>query len=1214
MMRLFHRILILVSAGAVPLLYGAELKVPAFSYGRNSLPVALKFTEADAPECRSGELSVTDNYTGNILHRKKIQAAGNGETSVSFPVPFGSYTVRYQSLSPSFHPHAIAQIMTTGCDRYRSDAERRYEFRYGPVGGCVDRTTPEESERLGRRWVRFEFPKWATNEPAPGNYDFSKVLASIKQHTAANVRLETLACTYHAPPFYRKDNLPGFASGYGHYLQAFAQATRGMVDTHELSNEGNGGDKFIYTEIARHGASGIRSRQPFATIEISGTAQIDYNWLNLQLGRGLFDTVDVFVVHPYTNNSTCSEQVSYEQTNTLRELDALHNLVFSAGGFREVRQTEFGWPNGGLQEERARSALYVRSLILADAAELLTQVVYNWNRDYNTGQQPAGVALHHFARSRQGARFVGLHIDSARQIYTAVYDRFGDAFAIQWTPAEGSRRPTVSGSSCQDMFGNPIPPEKVRISRTPTTFNGIPRKVVMLAAEARVKKLAARFQDFLQRNPRPAFKAFRSIQATDTPGLRRALLALMEHLPDGTGLSRVDAALLHSALCWYLAAVWNFPDNATELQQADPAPFLRQIEEGNRQLLDRPALRYVLRQMDRFALQLPLCRDELNRTACRSALDMLQRTALFLSKRGEVVQYAVFTNLYQKDGSGKLTERLVFPANVPVKTKFQVSNYSDRQQQVTVRPLLPPGWQGKPAEVTVPAGGSSWGELTLTASSTGGANSIAISTEISGKPARITRFDNFECPPAIGLTIPLLHERPGKLPLKFFNREKKMARGKVKLTPGGIGGDALAIVPIKIPAQSEWATAVTLAPEKARKLAGADYKVDACFLLTDGRVFDVKGLNVDFGTATRRMKDGAIDGKLDDWKNALPLRLDREEYTLGSYGGSWTPDDCSAITFLAWDSQKLYFAAEVRDQAFSQTRSDFRCWQEDSVQLLLTANPDETDPKKIEALLFALTPEGPRAWWEHPVPQGDNRSFIYKLLDDCELAITYRNNRFLYEFAIPWQKLGRDFVEVPKRGRFGFAVAVNDHDVLTSRRYMERFPGSVIDGRRLNAFADAWCEQDSPSVEKPAARVVFEENFEDSTMTGYRHIHTSSRNCSRVVGGAGENHSNAMHLTHNGEKGVCKYSVPLTLTPGKKYRVDFRLKGKNCSAPRLGCCSDINGWYDQKYVKLPPEIPRWTTFSREFTAPLAGSLRLMIACSNKTEELWIDHIRIVELQ
>ena len=173
-MRLFHRIFIAVSAGAVPLLYSAELKVPAFSYGRNSLPAVLKFTEADAPECRSGELSVTDNYTGKVLHRKTVQAAGNGETSVSFPVPFGSYTVRYQSQSPTFRPHAIAQVMTTGCDRYRSDAERRYEFRYGPVGGCVDRTTPEESERLGRRWVRFEFPKWATNEPTRGNYDFSK--------------------------------------------------------------------------------------------------------------------------------------------------------------------------------------------------------------------------------------------------------------------------------------------------------------------------------------------------------------------------------------------------------------------------------------------------------------------------------------------------------------------------------------------------------------------------------------------------------------------------------------------------------------------------------------------------------------------------------------------------------------------------------------------------------------------------------------------------------------------------------------------------------------------------------------------------------------------------------------------------------------------------------------------------------------------------------
>ena len=105
-----------------------------------------------------------------------------------------------------------------------------------------------------------------------------------------------------------------------------------------------------------------------------------------------------------------------------------------------------------------------------------------------------------------------------------------------------------------------------------------------------------------------------------------------------------------------------------------------------------------------------------------------------------------------------------------------------------------------------------------------------------------------------------------------------------------------------------------------------------------------------------------------------------------------------------------------------------------------------------------------------------------------------------------------------------------------------------------------------------------------------------------------------MQLTHDGEKGVCKYSIPLALTPGKKYRADFRLKGKNCSAPKLGCCSDINGWYDQMYVKLPPEIPRWTTFSREFTAPLAGSLRLMIACNSRTDVLWIDHIKVVELE
>ena len=133
----------------------------------------------------------------------------------------------------------------------------------------------------------------------------------------------------------------------------------------------------LYTEVGRHGSAGIRSRQPFAVTGNSGTAHIDYGWLERQGARRLFDTVDALAIHPYTNNSTCTEAASPEAFRLDEQFRRLYDLVFRYGGMKELWNTEFGWPNGAAEHERHRTNLYIRMLIFGDAAGMRMQTVYN---------------------------------------------------------------------------------------------------------------------------------------------------------------------------------------------------------------------------------------------------------------------------------------------------------------------------------------------------------------------------------------------------------------------------------------------------------------------------------------------------------------------------------------------------------------------------------------------------------------------------------------------------------------------------------------------------------------------------------------------------------------------------------------------------------------------------------------------------------------------
>ncbi|PVY32029.1 sugar-binding protein [Victivallis vadensis] len=1195
-----YRYLICAVLPAAFALSAADVKIEAaeYSFGSPALPLVLRFGAADGLRYT---LTLTDTFTGKTAAKQEGPVTAE-RLPLRLELPYGSYQAKLEVADGSGRKIAEQtrgfRVMTRSCAEYASEAEREYEFRYGVPGGCSDHTAPADSEALGRRWFRFENPNWKHTETASGVYDFTALRRAAERWRPFHVRLNSLQALYHHPAFHDPTDLPGFSRGYGRYLQAMAAAMAGTVDEHELGNEDNGANKNLYTEVGRHGSAGIRSRQPFAVTGNSGTAHIDYGWLERQGARRLFDTVDALAIHPYTNNSTCTEAASPEAFRLDEQFRRLYDLVFRYGGMKELWNTEFGWPNGAAEHERHRTNLYIRMLIFGDAAGMRMQTVYNWDRDYNTVHHAAGVALHQFARRRMGTRFVGLLRDPACDCYTAVYEGSGKAFAIQWTPGEKSFAPTIAGTY-SDLFGNPV--EQPQISRSVLYIDGIGGDTVRAAAAAHAGEWAERFKAKLKQFPSPRFASFTAIAPTDTAKLRNALLALSGqfHAP----ISNTDQAHFAFALRWYLAAARYFPAGTAECA-FDPAPAEQLVRELNRDGLDLPSVRWLLRTADRIRLERDMAAGNPEyRQECAAELAVLQKAVELFCRHGERVQFAVFTNLYRKSGD-KFEERLQFVPTRPTPVQFRVSSYAGKPQRVTVRPLLPAGWKGEAVTVDVPAEGEAWGELILTAPGGTGAKEISVSTEIAGKPARITTFDNLEYIPAVNVSIPLIPRDPEVLPVTFSNQEARPVSGRVKLSPAGVGGAPLALAGFRIGPNASETVKLRLAPDEFRRLAQSGYSLDARLSLDDGRKFEVAGIDVDFGIAVRIPDGFRADGDLSKWNGALPLKLNREEYARGSYGNSYSQNDLSAVTWLGWNEKNLCFAARVTDQVIHQVHTGDAMWTQDSIQLLFAADGSD----RIREFIIAQTPQGAVVW-----DQTAKRTVA-----EARLFVNYRNGEFIYELALPWESLGGRCRDAVRCGSLRYAIAINDDDVLVSRRYLERFPNTVVNSRRVAAFPEITLSARGPqpvAQEAPAFQEDFAAYPDGTVPEGWLHMHSGyPTGTIRVAAGRGEHGGNALRVANeqpNKPHHFCILTDELKLELGVRYELRVRLRGNDIAGAQVGICSDAYGNQDFRYLKLPENLPEWTTLATEAKGGQTGRRRVVIRAVNRVGELLIDRIEVV---
>lgn len=180
-----------------------------------------------------------------------------------------------------------------------------------------------------------------------------------------------------------------------------------------------------------------------------------------------------------------------------------------------------------------------------------------------------------------------------------------------------------------------------------------------------------------------------------------------------------------------------------------------------------------------------------------------------------------------------------------------------------------------------------------------------------------------------------------------------------------------------------------------------------------------------------RARGVKIDGRLNEWANAVPLVMKDGSYF--KEGLSWSgPTDLSGQIYFMYDDQNLYVAAKVRDKfTLVNKKERSEIWNGDGLEVVMSLDPG-ADPKrdsfvKGDYQLGFGTGDGrankPSIWnWQRRRSPTGSEISVKKV--DNPLG-------YILEAKIPWSFFG---TFVPSAGtRVGFDLALDDADLTGER-------------------------------------------------------------------------------------------------------------------------------------------------------------------------------------
>jgi hypothetical protein len=200
-------------------------------------------------------------------------------------------------------------------------------------------------------------------------------------------------------------------------------------------------------------------------------------------------------------------------------------------------------------------------------------------------------------------------------------------------------------------------------------------------------------------------------------------------------------------------------------------------------------------------------------------------------------------------------------------------------------------------------------------------------------------------------------------------------------------------------------------------------------------------------------KKMVVDGDLADWAGRAPLELKDASYLAPPDAlshGLWTgEEDLSVRAYLAWDDERFYFAARVRDDILKNESGKENIWSGDSIQIGFDPQSDalkmkapgyETDDREF-SFGYSEKLNSPAICRSWPLPGAEPQA---------ELAVKRQGDFILYELALPWKELG---ALRPERGKvFGFNFVVTDRDLGGGVEYWLGLTSGICDGKDPAAF------------------------------------------------------------------------------------------------------------------------------------------------------------------
>ncbi len=178
--------------------------------------------------------------------------------------------------------------------------------------------------------------------------------------------------------------------------------------------------------------------------------------------------------------------------------------------------------------------------------------------------------------------------------------------------------------------------------------------------------------------------------------------------------------------------------------------------------------------------------------------------------------------------------------------------------------------------------------------------------------------------------------------------------------------------------------------------------------------------------------------------------------TFSRHGMKGIFDRVAGTLFLAWDSEFLYFAVEVKDKDFLPQESAATLWNGDSLQIGISVpqrcmiRPNNDGIQETAYAEFGVKADGktPDSWvW---ASMNRNLMPLHQPVPGIVMKNSFDAGTIHYRFAVPWKTLNIK----PSAGMpLGISILVNDRDPA-GRHWLEWF-GGIADGKDPSSYGRA---------------------------------------------------------------------------------------------------------------------------------------------------------------